>query len=219
MMYRLIDFGQEHLNAAGKVSAIEYDPNRNAFIALVLYQDQKSGYILACDKLAVGNTILCAPKTELKLGNRMELENIPVGTMVYNVELEPNKGGKMVRGAGNAAIVVAKEGGFAHLQLPSSEIRKVSEHCFASVGVVSNPEFQYQIIGKAGSVRLKGRRPKVRGTAMNPVDHPHGGGEGRTGRGMKSPKTKWGKPFFGIKTRGKRWTDKLIIQRRTKKKK
>ena len=218
-MYRLVDFGQEHLDIIGTVSAIEYDPNRNAFIASVLYEDGKKGYILACDTLVEGNKILCAKKTELKPGNRMQLKHISVGTMAHNIELEPHRGGKIVRGAGNAAIVLAHEGGFTHLQLPSSEIRKVSENCFASVGVVSNAEFQYQIIGKAGSVRNKGRRPKVRGTVMNPVDHPHGGGEGRTGRGMKSPKTKWGKPFFGIKTRSKKWTDKFIIQRRQKKKK
>lgn len=217
-MYRMIDFGQEHAGIQGTVQAIEYDPNRNAFIALVLYPDEKRGYILASNGLAQGSPILCAEKCEIKTGNRMQLKHIPVGTMVHNIEFEPGKGGKMIRSAGTAAIVLAQEGEYTHLQMPSSEIRKVPDACYASIGVISNAEHKYQILGKAGRVRLKGRRPQVRGTVMNPVDHPHGGGEGRTGRGM-NPKTKWGKPARGIKSRRRTWTDKLILQRRKQKNK
>lgn len=216
-MYRMIDFGQTHLGVAGKVIAIEYDPNRNAFIALVQYQNNERGYILSPDGLKMGDDVLCADKGEVKPGNRMRLINIPVGTMVHNVELEPNRGGKMIRSAGNAAIVMASGEGYVDIQLPSTEVRKVPDQCFASIGVVSNPEFKYQVLRKAGRRRLKGWRPAVRGTVMNPVDHPHGGGEGRTGRGMH-PKTPWGKPAFGVKTRGRKWTDKLIMSRRKKKK-
>ena len=149
----------------------------------------------------------------------MRLGNIPVGTMVYNVEIEPERGGKLARGAGAAAQVLAHDAGYTHLQMPSTEVRKISSKSFASVGVTSNAEHRYKNIKKAGSRRLKGWRPKVRGTAMNPVDHPHGGGEGRTGRGMKHPKTPWGKPALGVKTRNKKkWSSKLIMQRRKKKK-
>ena len=218
-MYRLVDFGQEHLGQKGKVSSIEYDPHRNAFIALIQYEDGQKGYILCPQDLKGGDEIVCEDKAEVKPGNRMRLENIPIGTMVYNIELEPGRGGKLVRGAGVAARVLALEGGYVHVQLPSTEIRKVPAKCFASVGMVSNPGFMYEKDRKAGTTRWKGRRPSVRGTAMNPVDHPHGGGEGRQPRGMH-PKTPWGKPAFGIKTRNKkRWTTKLILQRRSKKKK
>lgn len=216
-LYRLVDFGQEHLGVKGKVVAVEYDPNRNARIALVGYENGTKGYILAPHGLGVGNDILCSEKGELNPGNRMRLEFIPVGTQVYSIELEPGRGGKLVRGAGTAAQVLAQEGAYTHLQMPSSEVRKVSQKCFASVGMVSNPEHRYKVIGKAGSVRLKGRRPRVRGSAMNPVDHPHGGGEGRQGIGLKHPKTPWGKPALGVKTRRtKKWTGKLILQRRKK---
>lgn len=218
-MYRLVDFGQEHMNVTGKVLAIEYDPYRNAFIALVRYEDGKKGYLIAPQNINAGDEILCKEKTEVKPGNRMMLENIPIGAMVYNVELEPGRGGKLVRGAGVGARVLASEGGYTHVQLPSSEIRKISSLCFASIGMVSNPGFMYEKDHKAGTTRWKGVRPHVRGTVMNPVDHPHGGGEGRQPRGMH-PKTPWGKPAFGVKTRKKnRWTTKLIIQRRQKKKK
>ncbi len=217
-LYRLIDFGQEHFGVQGTVQTIEYDPNRNAFIALVLYQDGKRGYILASEGLASGSTVLCKDQTEVQPSNRMQLQYIPIGTMVHNIELQEGRGGKIVRGAGTGAMVVAHEGAFTHVQLPSSEIRKIPKLCYASIGVLSNAEHKYQILRKAGRVRLKGRRPKVRGTAMNPIDHPHGHGGGRSMRGMKAPKTKWGKPFLGIKTRKRKWSDKLIIQRRIKKK-
>lgn len=217
-MYRLVDFGQEHLGVQGTVSRIEYDPNRNAFLALVDYQDGKKGYILSGEGMKPGDKVECSERTELSLGNRMRLKYMPVGTQVYNIELVQGLGGKMARGAGSAATVVAHDKGFAHLSLPSSEVRKVSDECFASLGMVSNPGHKYENAGKAGSSRLKGWRPTVRGTAMNPKDHPHGGGEGRTGRGMAYPKTPWGKHALGVKTRKKkRWTSKLILQRRKKK--
>ncbi|OHA68147.1 MAG: 50S ribosomal protein L2 [Candidatus Wildermuthbacteria bacterium RIFCSPLOWO2_01_FULL_47_18] len=218
-MYRMVDFGQEHLGVSGKVSAIEYDPNRNAFLALVEYQDGKKGYILAVEGMKQGSDVACNDRTELIPGSRMRLKYMPVGTQVHNIELVAGLGGKVVRGAGTAATVVAHEGGFAHVSLPSSEIRKISDECFASLGMVSNPGHMYEVVGKAGSSRLKGWRPTVRGTAMNTRDHPHGAGEGKTGRGMPYPKTPWGKHALGVKTRKKRWTDKLILQRRKKKKK
>ena len=216
--YRLVDFGQAKIDIPAKVIALEYDPCRSAFIALLQYQDGKKRYVLAPQELKVGDEIIISEKAELKPGNRMRLRNIPVGTLVYNVELEKNRGGVIIRGAGTAAKVLAHEGKYAHLVLPSSEIRKVPIDCFASIGAVSNPEHRYANLGKAGISRHKGRRPHVRGSAMNPCDHAHGGGEGRTGIGMKRPKTPWGKPALGVKTRKKKWTDKLIIKRRKKKK-
>lgn len=216
-IYRKVDFGQEHLGLKGKVAAIEYDPNRNAFLALVNYENGRKGYLLSAQGMVPGTTVECNEQTSMEAGNRMRLKYLPVGTLVYNVELEPGRGGKLMRGAGTGAKVLAVEGGYTHLQLPSSEIRKVPEDCFASLGLVSNPGHKDQVLGKAGRVRLKGRRPHVRGTAMNPRDHPHGGGEGKTGRGMAHPKTPWGKPAFGVKTRKrKKWTNKLILQRRKK---
>lgn len=218
-MYRLVDFGQEHMGVKGKVLAIEYDPYRNAFISLIQYEDGKKGYLIAPQGINAGDEIVCRQTAEVKPGNRMMLENIPIGTMVYNVELEPGRGGKLVRGAGVGARVLAFEGGYVHLQLPSTEIRKIPSQCFASIGMVSNPGFMYEKDHKAGTTRWKGRRPNVRGTVMNPVDHPHGGGEGRQPLGMH-PKTPWGKPALGVKTRNKKkWSTKLILQRRSKKKK
>ena len=218
-LYRIIDFGQEKLNIPAKVVALEYDPYRTAFLALLQYKDGENRYILAPQDLKVGDEIIIAEKTELQPGNRMKLKNIPVGTMVYNVEIELGKGGKLIRGAGAGAKILAQEGKYTHLELPSSEIRKIPAEYFTSIGMVSNPKHIFQDIGKAGRVRLKGRRPVVRGTAMNPPDHPHGGGEGRTSIGLKHPKTPWGKPAFGVKTRKRKWTDKFIISRRQKKKK
>jgi large subunit ribosomal protein L2 len=218
-LYRVVDFGQEKLGIPGKAIALEYDPYRTAFLALIEYQDGERRYILAPQDLKIGDEIIFAEKTEIQIGNRMKLKNIPVGTMVYNIELEPGKGGKLVRGAGTGARIVSQEGNFTHLEMPSSEIRKIPSECFASIGMVSHPEHIFENIGKAGRVRLKGKRPTVRGTAMNPPDHPHGGGEGRTGRGLKHPKTPWGKPALGVKTRKRKWTDRYIIQRRRKKKK
>jgi large subunit ribosomal protein L2 len=213
-LYRILDFGQEKLGMPGKVIAIEYDPNRTAFIALIEYQDGERRYILAPKDLKIGDAVLCAEKAEIKIGNRMKLKNIPIGTQVFNIELEPGKGGKLVRGAGTSARVLASEANYTHLEMPSKEIRKISEECFASIGQVSHLEKKFEIIGKAGRRRLKGWRPTVRGMAMNPPDHPHGGGEGKTPIGLRYPKTPWGKPALGVKTRKKKWTDKFIIKER-----
>ena len=213
-LYRLIDFGQEKLGVAGKVIALEYDPNRTAYIALIEYADGEKRYILAPKDLKIGDEITCQETAQIKIGNRMKLINVPVGTPVYNIELEPGKGGKIVRSAGTSAKVLAQEPPYTHLEMPSKEIRKVSQQCFASIGQVSHSEKRFEIIGKAGRRRLKGWRPTVRGTAMIPPSHPHGGGEGKTPIGLKHPKTPWGKPAKGVKTRKKKWTEKLIIKRR-----
>lgn len=218
-MYRMIEFGQEHKGIKGKVAALEYDPNRTSRIALVNYENGTKAYIIAPENLKAGDEVLCDDKTEIKIGNRLMLKHVSVGTMVHNVELEPGRGGKIVRGAGAGATVLAQEGNCTHLQLPSSEVRKVLDVCFATVGTVSNPEHMYKRIHNAGRARLMGWRPTVRGTVMNPVDHPHGGGEGRQGIGLVHPKTPWGKPALGVKTRGKKWSDKYILERRKKKKK
>ncbi len=217
-MYRVIEFAEAKMNMPAKVIALEYDPNRTAFIALIEYPDNVKQYIIAPQDLKVGDEIIFSEKAVLNPGNRMMLKNIPVGTNVYNIELEPGRGGIAVRSAGSAAQVLAHEEIFTNLKMPSSEVRKVKSECFASVGMVSNQENRYYRIGKAGKSRLKGRRPHVRGSAMNPVDHPHGGGEGRQPIGLKHPKTPWGKPALGVKTRyRKKWTNKYIIQRRKKK--
>ena len=217
-LYRQVDFGQGHIDMTGKVLAIEYDPNRSSLLALVQYDNEEKAYLLAPHELKVGDEVITKEKAEIKTGNRMRLVNIPVGTTVYNIEVVPERGGKLVRGAGVAAQVLAHDAGYTHVRMPSSEARKISSKSFASIGSMSNPEHRYKVIRKAGSRRLKGWRPTVRGTAMNPVDHPHGGGEGKTGRGMKYPKTPWGKHALGVKTRKKKWSDKLIMQKRKKKK-
>ncbi len=215
-LYRILDFGQEKLNIPGKVLALEYDPNRTGFIALVEYQDGQKRYILAPKDLEIGDEIICSEATEVKIGNRMRLKNIPIGTQVYNIELEPGEGGKLAKAAGSSARVIAQEPPFSHLEMPSGEIRKISQECFASIGQVSHSEHRFEKIGKAGRKRLKGWRPTVRGTAMNPPDHPHGGGSGgKAPIGLVHPKTPWGKPARGLKTRKKKWTDKLIIKKRS----
>lgn len=216
-LYRQIEFGQGKLGEVARVEALEYDPNRTSFLALLSYQDGQKQYILAPQGLKVGDEVIFSEKTSLKLGNRQKLKNIPVGTLVYNIEIEPDRGGKLVRGAGTSAQVMAQEGKYTHLKMPSGELRKVLGECFSSMGEVSNPEHRFRKLGKAGRSRLKGRRPQVRGLAMVPAAHPHGGGEGRAGIGLKHPKTPWGKLARGGKTRRKKWTDKLIIQRRKKK--
>lgn len=219
-LYRDINFGQEKMDIVAKVIAIEYDPNRTSFICLLEYSDGDRRYIIAPDKIKIGDEIFCQEKTELNLGNRMKIKNIPMGTQVHNVELEPGRGGKMIRGAGTSAKILNQEEKYTHIVLPSSETRMVLGECFASIGQVSFPEHRFIKIKNAGANRRKGIRPTVRGSAMNPVDHPHGGGEGRAGIGLKHPKTPWGKPALGVKTRNKKkWTSKLIIQRRKKKKK
>jgi large subunit ribosomal protein L2 len=218
-LYRTVDFGQDKLGMKAVVKAIEYDPNRTSFICLLEYEDGEKRYQIHPHDLKVEDTIICAEEAEIKTGNRMKLKNIPSGTQVYNIELEPGRGGKMIRGAGTSAKVAAHEGKYTHLVFPSSEIRKILGDCYASIGQVSYPEHRFVKVGKAGNSRLKGRRPHVRGTTMNPPDHPHGGGEGRSSIGMKHPKTPWGKPALGVKTRKKKWTDKLIVRRRLKKRK
>lgn len=217
-MYRLIDFGQNKQNIKAEVKSLEYDPNRTAFIALVEYEDKERRYILAPKGLKAGDKIESGEKVEVSIGNRMKLKNIPDGAEVYNVELEPEKRGKCVRSAGSNAVVMAHDEGYVLLKLPSSEIRKFKDECYASIGVVSNQEHKFMNISNAGRARRMGKRPTVRGSAMNPCDHPHGGGEGRAPIGLKYPKTPWGKHALGVKTRKRnKWSNKLIVKRRVKK--
>ncbi len=217
-MYRLVDFGQKKLDIPAKVIALEYDPYRYAFIALLEYDDGEKKYIIAPHGLKIGDKIIYSEKAPISLGNRMRLENIPESTMVYNVEIIPEGGGKLVRGAGTGTKVLAHDSGYTQLEMPSTEIRRVPQKCFASIGTVSNPEHRYVVLGKAGRSRKMGRRPTVRGSAMVPADHPHGGGEGRSPIGMKYPKTPWGKPARGVKTRKRKTSNKSIIKRRKIKK-
>lgn len=218
-MYRVVDFGQEKCGVLGKILALEYDPNRTAYLALVEYQGGEKRYILAPAGLKAGEEVICSDKAETKPGNRMKLKNIPVGTQIHNIEVEMGKGGKLMRSAGTSAKILAQDEGFTNLELSSGEIRKISGECFASIGQVSHPEKRFEIIGKAGRRRLKGWRPTVRGGAMNPCDHPHGGGGGKSPIGLKYPKTPWGKIARGVKTRKKKWTDRFILQRRQNKNK
>lgn len=217
-LFRMVDFLQARKDVPAKVLALEYDPNRTGYIALIQYRDGKKDYILASQDLKVNDEIICKTQAELKIGNRMALKNIPVGQIVYNIELESGMGGKLMRSAGSAAKVLAQEGNYTNLELPSTEVRKVPSGCFASIGMVSNAEHSFVRTRNAGRTRKRGRRPIVRGKAMNPCDHPHGGGEGNTSIGLKHPKTPWGKNAFGVKTRKKKkWTNKLILQRRKRK--
>jgi len=218
-LYRMVDFGQKKIDIPAKVLALEYDPYRSAFIALLEHEDKEKRYILSPRGLKVGDRVITSEKTPVSLGNRMKLKNIPTGTTIYNVEIQPEMGGKLIRSAGTSAQVLAQEERYTHLKMHSSEVRKILSECFASIGEVSNPEHRFIKLGKAGRSRWKGIRPTVRGSAMVPVDHPHGGGEGRSPIGLPHPKTPWGKPALGVKTRKKKWTDKLIMQRRKKKKK
>lgn len=219
--YRIIDFlRSDKLAIPAKVLSIEYDPNRSTHIALIAYKDGEKRYVLAPQDLGVGDEIITDEKTVLKSGNRMMLKNIPVGTFVYNIELIPGQGGKIVRSAGDSAQVMAIEGKYVQLTLPSGEVRMVLGKAMASIGALSNPEHGFVNLGKAGRKRWLGIRPTVRGSAMVPADHPHGGGEGRAPIGLrKGPKTPWGKQAFGVKTRKrKKYSDKFIIKRRHKKK-
>jgi large subunit ribosomal protein L2 len=218
-LYRMVDFKQNRMNEKATVLTIEYDPYRTAFIALVEYaRDKKKAYILAPHGLKVGDVLLTAEAAPFTLGNRMELRNIPVGTQVYNVELQPGQGGLLARSAGTSVEVLANAEGYTDLKLGSSEVRRVLWNCLASIGQVSNPEWSLTVIGKAGRSRWLGIRPTVRGKAMNPVDHPYGGGEGAQPRGTRKPKTMWGKVTGGHKTRNKRKAStKLIVKRRAKK--
>lgn len=217
-IYRLIDFKQNRYDEPTEVIALEYDPNRNARIALIKYADNSKAYILAADNLKVGDKIMSSMnKIEAKIGNRMPLEFIPQGQNVYNIELVPGLGGKIARSAGTLVVLQNVEGKFAQLKMPSREIRLIRKECLASVGQVSNPDAKLIRLGKAGRKRHMGIKPSVRGKVMNPVDHPHGGGEGKHPVGMKYPKTLWGKHALGVKTRKNKWSDKLIIKRRYKK--
>ncbi|OIQ59058.1 50S ribosomal protein L2 [Moorella thermoacetica] len=216
-LYRVIDFKRDKDGIPGRVATIEYDPNRSANIALINYADGEKRYILAPENLQVGDQVISGPEADIKVGNALPLSQIPVGTMVHNVELKPGKGGQMARSAGAGAQLMAKEGGYALLRLPSGEVRKVQESCRATVGQVGNLDWENINIGKAGRKRWLGIRPTVRGVVMNPVDHPHGGGEGRAPVGRKHPVTPWGKPAMGAKTRKKRKpSDKLIVKPRNK---
>ena len=215
--YRIIDFKRDKHNIPAKVAAIEYDPNRTARIALLFYADGEKRYIIAPVELKVGDTVVSGPAAEVRPGNCLPLANMPLGTTVHNVELQPGKGAQMVRSAGTSAQLLAKEGDYATLRLPSGEMRKVRQTCYAVVGQVSNVDHGNVKLGKAGRKRLKGIRPTVRGTAMSPRDHPHGGGEGRQPIGMPGPKSPWGKPTLGYKTRRNKKTDRYIVRRRGKK--
>ncbi|MDO4544701.1 MAG: 50S ribosomal protein L2 [Bacillota bacterium] len=216
--YRIIDFKRNKDGVPGKVATIEYDPNRSANIALIHYADGEKRYIIAPNKLTVGDVIESGPAADIKVGNALPLVNIPVGTVIHNVELKPGKGGQMVRSAGNGAQLMAKEGDFAQVRLPSGEVRKVRIECRATIGEVGNLDHQNIQIGKAGRKRHMGIRPTVRGSVMNPNDHPHGGGEGKAGIGRVSPVTPWGKPALGYKTRKKKKaSDKYIVKRRNEK--
>lgn len=212
---RVIDFKRDKMGVPGKVAAIEYDPNRTARIALIFYVDGEKRYIIAPIDLNVGDMIKTGEGAELKPGNVLQLKNMPSGTMIHNIELQPGKGGQMVRGAGTAAQLMDKEGDYALIRLPSGEMRKVRSNCLATIGQVGNIDHQGIDLGKAGRKRWLGIRPTVRGSAMNPNDHPHGGGEGRSPIGMPGPKTPWGKPALGYKTRKKtKASNRLIVKRR-----
>jgi len=216
--YRIIDFKRNKDGVIGTVAAIEYDPNRNANIALINYQDGEKRYIICPQQLNVGQKIVSGEAVDIKVGNAMELKNIPEGTFVHNVELVPGKGGQMARAAGCSAQILGFDGPYATLRLSSGEVRKVRNNCRATVGIVGNEDYNLISIGKAGRTRWMGIRPTVRGSAMNPVDHPHGGGEGRTPIGRKSPMTPWGKKAMGVKTRKhKKVSDSMIMTRRKSK--
>lgn len=215
--YRIIDFRRDKVGVPARVAAIEYDPNRSARIALLHYVDGEKRYILAPVGLSVGQTVVSGPQADIRPGNALPLENIPAGTTIHNIELRPGKGGQMVRAAGAAAQLVSKEGEWALVKLPSGEVRKVSVKCYATVGQVGNLDHENVSLGKAGRSRWLGRRPHNRGVSMNPVDHPHGGGEGRTSGG-RHPVTPWGQPTRGYKTRNNKRTDRFIVTPRSKSK-
>jgi large subunit ribosomal protein L2 len=215
-MYRIIDWKRNKAGVPAKVFSIEYDPNRTARIALLHYVDGEKRYILAPNGLAVGAVLQSGAGAEVRVGNALPLGNLPTGTQVHNIELTPGRGGQMVRSAGVSAQLMAKEGDYALVRLPSGEMRRVRIECMATVGQVSNIEHSLIKLGKAGRTRHRGRRPQVRGSVMNPRDHPHGGGEGRAPVGMPGPKTPWGKPTLGYRTRNNKRTDKFIQRRRTR---
>ena len=217
-LYRVIDFKRRKLDVPATVERIEYDPNRSAFIALIRYADDELAYILAPQRLGVGDRVVAGAKVDVKPGNAMPFSGMPIGTIVHNVELKPGKGGQIARSAGTYAQFIGRDGGYAQIRLSSGEVRLVRQECMATVGAVSNPDNSNQNLGKAGRNRHLGKRPSVRGVAMNPTDHPHGGGEGRTSGG-RTPVTPWGKDTKGRRTRSNKATDKLIVRSRHAKKK
>ncbi|MFC2015721.1 50S ribosomal protein L2 [Chloroflexota bacterium] len=214
--YRVIDFKRDKTGVPGRVATIEYDPNRSARIALLNYADGEKRYIVAPLGLKVGDIVLSGPEAEIRVGSALPIANIPVGTTIHNIELHIGKGGQLVRAAGTSAQLLAKEGRYAHIRLPSSEVRLVNVQCMATIGQVGNTDHGNIKLGKAGRKRWLGFRPSVRGSAMDPASHPHGGGEGRSPIGMPGPKSPWGKPTLGYKTRRNKSTDKWIVRRRTK---
>ena len=213
--YRIIDFKRRKFDVPAKVERLEYDPNRSAFLALLRYSDDETAYILAPQRLSVGDTVISGERVDVKPGNSMPMQNIPVGTIIHNIEMKPGRGGQMARAAGAYAQLVGKDAGYALLRLGSGEQRMVRAECMATVGAVSNPDNKNIKLGKAGRKRWMGKRPSVRGVAMNPIDHPHGGGEGRTSGG-RHPVTPWGKPTKGKRTRSNKKTDRLIMRSRHK---
>jgi large subunit ribosomal protein L2 len=215
--YRVIDFKRDKFGVPGRVDSIEYDPNRSARIALVVYADGEKRYIIAPVGLMVGDVVMSGPDAEIRTGNALPISNIPTGSTIHNIELHIGKGGQMVRAAGTSAQLLAKEGRYAHVRLPSGEVRLVNVQCMATLGQVGNTDHGNIKLGKAGRKRWLGFRPSVRGSAMDPASHPHGGGEGRSPIGMPGPKSPWGKPTLGYKTRRNKSTDKWIVRRRGKK--
>jgi large subunit ribosomal protein L2 len=213
---RVVDFRREKIGIPAKVAAIEYDPNRTARLALLTYADGEKRYILAPVGVKVGDTLVSGPQAEIRPGNALPLANIPVGTTIHAIELKPGKGAQIGRSAGSSAQLLAKEGKYAHVRMPSGEVRLVLQECMASIGQVGNVDHSNVKLGKAGRARHMGLRPEVRGSAMSPRDHPHGGGEGRSPIGMPGPKTPWGKPALGYKTRRNKRTNKMIIRHRSK---
>jgi large subunit ribosomal protein L2 len=212
-LYRLIDFKRNKLGVQGKIAAIEYDPNRNARIALVHYFDGEKRYIIAPKDLKVGSIIVSGSEADITPGNALKLKNIPVGTVIHNIEIEPGRGAKLVRAAGTSAQLMAKEGKYAYIRMPSGELRLILQECMASIGQVGNEDYENISLGKAGKNRWLGKRPSVRGMVMNPVDHPMGGGEGKS-KGNKHPVSPWGTPAKGFRTRKKKPSDRLIVRRR-----
>ncbi|MGI8608663.1 MAG: 50S ribosomal protein L2 [Candidatus Dormibacteria bacterium] len=211
--YRLVDFKRNKLGIPGKVAAIEYDPNRTSRIALIHYADGEKRYILAPLALRVGDTVQNGPEAEIKPGNALPIKSIPVGTTIHNIEIKQGRGGQLVRSAGGAAQLLAKEGDYGQVRMPSGEVRLVPVVCFATIGQLGNVDHSNEVVGKAGKSRWRGKRPAVRGMTMNPFDHPHGGGEGRSGAGG-NPQTPWGKPALGYRTRRNKSTNKMIVRRR-----
>jgi large subunit ribosomal protein L2 len=214
--YRIIDFKRDKHGIPGKISSVEYDPNRTARIALVTYADGEKRYILAPFGLKVGDGVMSGPNADIRVGNALPIYRIPLGTQIHNIELQPGRGGQLVRSAGTAAQVLAKEGAYAQIRMPSGEVRLINQNCLATIGQVGNLDHSNIVTGKAGRKRWLGIRPTVRGSAMDPNSHPHGGGEGRTSIGMPGPKTPWGKPALGAKTRKNKLTEKYIVRSRRK---